>query len=163
VKTLTRDQVQGRKEKAERFVRDVLGEDDRADEIADESLEEYADRRKIQLADNPRGGHMTVRASNPRQKKPVVAAVSSSNGTPRATNALEIQTAAEQLSQLNELQKENERLQDQLDRIADVAAAPDDETSETEDDLKVKLNDILDLAAPGEAGDSEDDDDEEYD
>lgn len=71
-KTLTREQLERRKEKAERFVRDVLGDSERADEIADESLEDYADRRKIQLADNPRGGHMTVRASNPRQKKPAV-------------------------------------------------------------------------------------------
>src|SRR5258708_5151116 len=63
-KTLTREQLESRKEKAERFVRDVLGDTERADEIADESLEDYADRRKIQLADNPPGGHMTVRASN---------------------------------------------------------------------------------------------------
>lgn len=38
-----------------RFVRDVLGDPDRADEIADESLEDYADRRKIKIVGNPRG------------------------------------------------------------------------------------------------------------
>jgi len=55
-KTLTREQLQGRKEKAERFVRDVLGGPDRAAEIADESLEDYAARRKIKIVENPRQG-----------------------------------------------------------------------------------------------------------
>ena len=140
-------------------MRDVLGDDKRADEIADESLEDYADRRKIQLADNPRGGPMTARNSNPRQKKPVVAAASG-NGSPRVANALEIQSEAERLNQLNELQRENERLQDQLDKVADLAAAPGDEYSETEDDLKLKLNDILEIAAPGEADDSDEDEED---
>jgi hypothetical protein len=157
VKTLTRDQIQGRKEKAERFVRDVLGGDERADEIADESLEDYADRRKIQLADNPRGGHMAaVRVYNPRQKKPVVQTVT--NGPSRVANA---QAEAERLDQLNELQRENEALQDRLDKVADLAAAPKDEESETADDLKDKLNRIIDVAAPGEEDESEGDERED--
>jgi hypothetical protein len=82
-------------------------------------------------------------------------------GATRVANALAVQAEAERLNQLNEMQRENEKLQDQLDRIADLAAAPDDENSETEDDLKVKLNDILDLAAPGEADDSEEDDEKD--
>jgi hypothetical protein len=163
-KTLTRDQLESRKEKAERFVRNVLGDDDRADEIADESLEDYADRRKIQLAGDPRGGHMTVRAmptSNPRPKKPTSAAstVATNGGTTRVANAMEIQAEAERLNLVNDLQRENERLQDQLDKVADLASAPKDEDSLTEDDLKEKLNEILDVAAPGEADDLEDDED----
>lgn len=51
-KVLTRKQVESRKEKAARFVRDVLEDPDRADEIEDESLEEYAERRKITIV-NP--------------------------------------------------------------------------------------------------------------
>jgi hypothetical protein len=51
-KTLTRDQLQSRKDKAVRFVQDVLQDPERADEIADESLESYAERRKIALV-NP--------------------------------------------------------------------------------------------------------------
>ena len=53
MKALTRDQVESRKGKAVRFVRDVLGDDDQADEIAGESLEDYAERRKIEIV-NPR-------------------------------------------------------------------------------------------------------------
>ena len=49
---LIREQLQGRKDKAVRFVQNVLQDPDRADEIADESLERYAERRKITLA-NP--------------------------------------------------------------------------------------------------------------
>jgi hypothetical protein len=41
MKTLNRGQLESRKEKAVRFVRDVLGDPDQADEIADESLEDY--------------------------------------------------------------------------------------------------------------------------
>lgn len=52
MKHLTRDQLQPRKEKAGRFVRDVLGDPDRAEEIADESLKDYVARRKIQIT-NP--------------------------------------------------------------------------------------------------------------
>ena len=53
MKPLTREQVQARKDKAVRFVRDVLDDPERADEIEDESLEDYAERRKFQIV-NPR-------------------------------------------------------------------------------------------------------------
>jgi hypothetical protein len=46
-KFLTREQLEGRKEKAVRFTRDVVGDPDRADEIAEESLEDY----RAELAD----------------------------------------------------------------------------------------------------------------
>lgn len=60
MKTLTRKQLEGRKEKAVRFVRDVLEDPERADEIADESLEHYAERRKIQMV-NPRRERMATK------------------------------------------------------------------------------------------------------
>jgi hypothetical protein len=166
-KILTREQLDSRKEKAERFVRDVVGDPERADEIADESLEDYADRRKIQLADNPRGGHMAVlRVYNPRQKKPGVQTVTTNNGPSRVANALKIQAESERLYQLNELQRENEILQDKFDKIADLASAPEDEKeaeSLTQDDLKDSLNKILDVAAPGEADEPEGDEGEDED
>jgi hypothetical protein len=52
MKTLTSEQVQSRKDKAVRFTRDVLGDPDRADEIEDESLEDYAERRGFTIT-NP--------------------------------------------------------------------------------------------------------------
>jgi len=60
MKSLTRQQLEKRKTQAVRFVRDVLGDEDRAAEIEDESLEEYAERRRVQLT-NPKGArHMTA-------------------------------------------------------------------------------------------------------
>jgi hypothetical protein len=53
MKQLTRDQVESRKEKAVRFVRDVVGDPGRAEEIEDESLEDYAERRKFVIT-NPK-------------------------------------------------------------------------------------------------------------
>jgi hypothetical protein len=38
-KALTREQLQNRKERAEDFTRNVLGDEERADEIADEDLD----------------------------------------------------------------------------------------------------------------------------
>ena len=49
MKKLTCAQVEARKEKAVRFVEDVLGDPERADKIADESVEDYAEQRKIQI------------------------------------------------------------------------------------------------------------------
>jgi hypothetical protein len=97
-KTLTRKQLQGRKEKAARFVRDVLGDSDRADEIADESLEHYADRRKIRMV-------------NPRRPSAEIV----ERGGRMATKG--------QLQQrIAELEAENDDLQDQLDQVADIVA-----------------------------------------
>ena len=41
MKSLTRDELESRKEKAVRFTQDVLGDPDRAEDIADESLEDF--------------------------------------------------------------------------------------------------------------------------
>jgi hypothetical protein len=63
VKALTSDQLQSRKDKAVRFLRNVLGDEDRADEVENESLEDYAARRRIQII-NPatrRTANMTVK------------------------------------------------------------------------------------------------------
>ena len=60
MKTLTRAQLEKRKEQAVRFVRDVKGDSDRADEIEDESLESYAERRRIKI-ENARRRCMATR------------------------------------------------------------------------------------------------------
>ena len=44
---MTYDQVEARKEKAVRFLRDVVQDYDRADEVEDESVEDYADRKRL--------------------------------------------------------------------------------------------------------------------
>lgn len=104
-KALTREQLQARKEKAERFTRDVRDDPDRADEIAGEDLESYAARRKIQLV-------------NPHRRK--------------NTMARQRLSREELEDRVAELQAENEDLQSQLEEIADIVS-PDEENDDDQD------------------------------
>ncbi|OFV96451.1 MAG: hypothetical protein A3F68_10415 [Acidobacteria bacterium RIFCSPLOWO2_12_FULL_54_10] len=62
MKSHTREQVQTRKEKAARFVRDVLDDPDRATEIEDESVDDYADRRRFRIINRKRSKqHMATK------------------------------------------------------------------------------------------------------
>jgi hypothetical protein len=152
--------VEDRKEKAARFVRTVLGDPDRAAEIEEESLDDYASRRKIQLL-NPEG-----EKAMPKIKVWNPSAITRPNQAPGKvlTNAGGTATQEEPpalaaLRQQNEeLQRQNDDLQDQLDRIADLAGCDDPKCQEGEDQLLETLNDILDIAA---AGDIEDDDEDD--
>jgi hypothetical protein len=139
VKTLTREQLQSRKEKVEAFTRNVLDDSDRADEIADESLEEYAERRKIKIASTHSGGTMPkTRVFNPHR-------ISNSRQQMKATNPQA--GRSELLARLRELQQENDKLQDTLDKVADLASAPEDGRDEDPDELVDKLNSIIDEVA----------------
>jgi hypothetical protein len=102
MKTLTRRQLERRKVQAVRFTRDVLGDDDRADEIEDESLQDYGDRRRITLA-NPKGARKMA-----------------------------VKTRRELTERIEELESENEELQSRIDEIADLVAPDEDEDSDDE-------------------------------
>jgi hypothetical protein len=104
---LTRDQLQARKDKAVRFTRDVLGDSDRAEEIEEESLESYAERRRIQII-------------NPKRRHAIMA-----RG----------KTKADLEQEMAELREQNQELQDQLAAVADIVAPDDDETDD-EDELE---------------------------
>lgn len=179
MKTLTREQLEGRKEKAVRFVEDVLDDPDRADEIAAESLEDYAARRRFTLKDNPgrrafvptnpelakriRKLEEKIKSKNPRRVPVAV------NGGPdggatsnvRLSNSqgeASVTSRSELLHRIKELENENDELQDRLDEVADLAEAPEDDEDEDAEELKDKLNEILDVAAPDEveaSGDNE--------
>ena len=108
MKTFTRKQLTARKAQAVRFVRDVLGDDDKADDIEDEPLEDYAEHRHITLT-NPKGAtHMAA------------------------------PTRQELLDRIEELETENEDLQSQLDQIRDIVVDEGEEedmdSEEGEDD-----------------------------
>jgi hypothetical protein len=105
-KRLTFDQVADRKQKAEDFLRNVIGDDDRADEVAAETVEDYADRRHFDIADDP------------QRRNPNMA-----NG----------QTKQELLDQIADLQDDNSALQNQLDAISNILGG-DDDTDDTDDD-----------------------------
>lgn len=90
MKTLTRKQLESRKLRAVRFARDVREDDELADQIADESLEEYAQHRHIKVV-NPRGGR-----------------------------TMPIPTRRELLDRIQELEEENEELQEKVESIAEI-------------------------------------------
>jgi hypothetical protein len=136
-------------------MRDVLDDPERSDEIADERLENYAKGRKIQIADDPRGGNMAakIRALDPNRV---------SNPFPQTRQGNPQMGRSELLSRIRELQEENDRLQDTLDKVGDLAAAPADGKDEDPDELVDKLNDIIDtVAALDEEDQDKDDADEE--
>ena len=108
---LSREQLQARKEKAVRFVRDVLGDSDRADEIAGESPEDYAERRKFEIT-NPRRRAIMPRKSVEDYRAEV----------------------AELKDQIADLEEENEGLQEQLDGISEILSPEEEEEDEDDDD-----------------------------
>jgi hypothetical protein len=65
-KELTREQAEAAKEKAARFVEDVLEDDEHADEIRSEGLDEWAARKRVTIVSNPR---RNLTMATPRQLK----------------------------------------------------------------------------------------------
>jgi hypothetical protein len=107
VKSLTREQLQSRKDAAVRFTENVLDDPERAAEIEDEPLEDYAERRHIELI-NPRRIASMANGGNGRTKQDL-------------------------LDEIDDLRAENQDLQDQLDAIADIVS-PEEEEGEDDDD-----------------------------
>jgi 3-deoxy-D-arabino-heptulosonate 7-phosphate (DAHP) synthase class II len=99
---LTWQELQCCKAKAVRFTRDVLEDPDQANEIGDETLEDYAERRHIKLA-NPKGA-----------------------------KCMPTLTRRELLEKIEELEQQNEELQGQLDEIADIVAPEEEEEEQEE-------------------------------
>ena len=147
-KPWTQRQAAARKDQAERFVRDVLEDDDRADEIAGLSVGEYAAERGKELAPNPT-----------RRRKPMKRKTSPEQQQPRdnpVAKALETTTKlADEQSDLyrriRALKTENESLQDKLDEITDIVECDDSDCS-AEDHLE----DIAEIVAKGNRDTGED-------
>ena len=100
MKTLTREQVEAKKAKAVQFLRDVVGDDAKADAFADMDVDDYAERKRIQII-NPRRNTMPGGGNGP--------------------------TKQDLLDQIEDLQPKNQDLQDQLDAIYDIVAPSDEE------------------------------------
>jgi predicted RNase H-like nuclease (RuvC/YqgF family) len=111
-KFLTREQLEGRKEKAVRFTRDVVGDPDRADEIAEESLEDYAARRNILL-------------TNPHRR---IAMPRKTIDDYRAENR-------ELKQQVSELEDQNDELQDRRDDVVSAATGDEEDENDDTDDM----------------------------
>jgi hypothetical protein len=108
-KILTRDQAEARKAAAARFALNVLKDPDKAGDIESEDLDDWIERKGITLIDNPRERSLQVANSN--------------------------MSKDELLDYVDELEAENSDLQDALDSIADIVAAPsgDDDPADGDD------------------------------
>lgn len=107
-KILTRDQAQARKDKAVRFAENVLDDPNKADDIENEDLDDWAARKKIKLIDNPR---------------------ERSSGMANSSWSKD-----DLLARIGELESENADLQDALDSIADIASPAMDEDEDEDPD-----------------------------
>jgi ABC-type phosphate transport system auxiliary subunit len=103
MKTLSRDEVQRRKDQAVKFTRDVRDDPERAAEIEDESLEDYAERKKIQ-----------IQIQNPRRIRYMA-------------------SKRELEERIQELEDENDDLNDRLDQVADLAGVEEEEEEEEQE------------------------------
>jgi hypothetical protein len=135
MKTLPRKQIEGRKRKAERFLRDVLDDPKRAVEMQVRASKSMRKGRKIQIAENPHGENVPKirvfnpnRLFNPQQQR---------KQNPQAGRS-------DLLARIRELQEENDKLRDALDKVGELASAPEDGTDEDTDQLVDKLNGIID-------------------
>jgi hypothetical protein len=99
-KQLTYDQVAAKKDQAVRFLSDVVGDADKADDFDNMTVEQYADKKHIQIV-NPRSNSVMA------------------NGNGRTKQDL--------LNEIDDLTQENQDLQDQLDAVADIVSPPEED------------------------------------
>lgn len=150
-KPWTEKQASARKDQAERFVRDVLEDDDRADEIADMSPEQYAAERGKQIMENPERRSMRRRSSASQDDDSPTLQTNAKLSV--ANNKLADQLADKQ-KEIDTLQAKNAALQSRLDEIDDIVTCTDPECTAEE-----HLQDIQDVVA-GNGGNGHDDDDD---
>ena len=111
-KTRTLDQVKAMKDKAARFVRDVVGDESRAEEFESMSPEEYAEGKHITILQNPVSGRTTILIEG--------------------ETYMARPTRAELEDRIAELEEENQDLSDKLDSILDIASGDEEEQEEEE-------------------------------
>lgn len=141
-KFMTREQAQTSKDRAARFVLNVLQDPDGAQAIEDESLDDWVERKKITLTNPHRGPRLKVLTNYNLEE------------------IMANETMAELLEKIKDLKEENEDLRaenddlaDQLDAIGDIIA----DEGDTADDLADQLAAIDDIVAGDEEGDDNED------
>jgi len=97
MKDVTYDQAEAKRRKAEQFLRDVVGDDDRADEFGGMSTEDYAERKGLRII-------------NPARRNTTMA-----------------YTKAQLEERIRDLEEENENLAEQIDEAAKIFGFVDDE------------------------------------
>jgi len=122
-KSRTLDQVEKMQAKAVRFLRDVQGDEDKAEEFEAMSPEEYAERKHVSLIENPCfDGEQIQRRITTMPNQPTLAELKAKLADLEDENA--------------SLQEENDALNDKIDSILDIAVDEDedDDEDDSEDD-----------------------------
>lgn len=111
-KTRTLDQIVAMKAKAARFVRDVVGDPERADEFEAMSPQEYAAGKRIEIK-NPASGNSSRAIRRIRMARP---------------------TYADLKDRIDELEEENQVLNDKLDSVLDIVSDEDEDDDQDDED-----------------------------
>jgi hypothetical protein len=111
VKSKTFDQIEAMRQKAVRFLRDVVGDSDKAEEFDLMSPSDYAEHKRIRMIENP--------ASKIHR---------------RSTTTMARKTYAELQEEVKDLKEENSDLSDRLDTILDIVSPQDDDEDEDDED-----------------------------
>ena len=130
-KNWTYEQAESRKDKAERFTRDVLEDDARADELAEMSVEDYAEERGRELvdgSDSEQGDDSMIKRKN-GTKSGVLA-------TPKVLQNSALELAKTLKEELDDAKDELRDRDSMLDAIVDME---DDDPAYTP---QAKLDDI---------------------
>lgn len=113
MKAKTINQIESMRQKAVRFLRDVVGDPDKAEEFEAMSPSDYAEHKKIRMIENP------ASQSNRRS----------------TTTTMARKTYADLQAEVKDLKEENADLSDRMDTILDIVSPQeDDDDDETEDD-----------------------------
>lgn len=142
-KVWTYEQAKSHKAKAEEFTRFVREDDDRADEIAEMSVEDYAAERGVELE----GDTMAITKKNgTRPPKEAAAAATEVKENPAvaalqtATRALDKQNELQQ--QVRDQQRELDEMNEQFDSI--VGILEDDDREFSAEDRLEEISKVLD-------------------
>ncbi len=169
---LTVEEMERRQAQAVDFTRNVVGDNDLANEIESLSVQEYAERRGIPLANpNQNKGNATMKTfvANPGKTRAELleelAQVRQSvdqlqqqlnalNGAPSPNpRTNQAPSAADLLAeQIRALREEKKELEGKLDLILDIASANEDGEPKTEDEMVEDLNSIIDIVEGDEEG-----------
>jgi enoyl-CoA hydratase/carnithine racemase len=138
-KALTREQVERRQAKAVRFVSDVVGDEDLADELESLTPEEYAQRKGVDLINNPTRKRKDTPMKKDELKQAVKDGVVEALKESRRSNpnGQQVAPAGQQASPANGNQEQKKILSAVDDAAAAIADGDEDEALDI-------LNGVLD-------------------
>jgi hypothetical protein len=119
----TWDQIERMRQKAIKFLRSVVQDEEKAQEFEAMSTPQYAEHKRIQVAENPARQNAKIIQRSYRQMAKAR----------QATRAELLDQIEELEGKVEELQETNEDLSDRLEQIGDLSAVEEEEEEEEEE------------------------------